>query len=497
MHPGKILKSAAAGAGERPAVIQDERVVSYAELLGCAWRLAVRLGQTGTGRGDAVVIFLPNSPEFVVAYFASMLIGGVAAPVDARVPGRELAIFMEQTRARAVVTLPSLRPVVADAISRLSFDVEVFVEDLSGESRLAVASVDQIAVEEVSGDDDALYLGTSGTTGKAGVVVLTYSQLGLFPEAMERVLGMRSEDVAGMILPMSHISGPIVCNVAAKLRLPIVLLDASRPEKALSTIEEHKVTWVHGVPSIFQVFLRLPKEQHHKLKSLRFIAMMGTVVPVPLIKEFSRQFPHIAVIQGYGATELSPLVALLATEDAVRKVGSVGRPVPGCRVKVVDEQGIELMPGQIGEIIVSGPQVMKGYLNRPDLTAEVIKDGWYYTRDAGYFDDEGYLYVIGRKDDVVITGGLNVHPGEVENVLLEHPFVMEAAAFGVPHKLRGTILHAAVVLKPNSHITEAELIGFCRQRLAEFKVPRQVQFVESLPRTRMGKIDRQALSAQA
>jgi len=498
MHPGKLLIKTASEVPDKLAVIEDERRVTNKELLTRATVLAARLREQGCGKGCAVVLFLPNSMEFVVSYFAVMLLGGVVAPADVRLAAPELAAFIGATRPGAVLTTAQHKQVANDAAGRLAFDVEVVdVRGLLDGAEGMDSSVDGFEVEEVLPGDDALYLGTSGTTGARHVVVLTYLQLDLFPETMHAVLDTSESDVIGMILPMSHISGPIVCNEAVLRRNPIVLLDVSQPEKAISMIERHKVTWFHGVPAIFQVIFRQAKGQPSRLRSLRFVAMMGTIVPVPVLREFSECAPNTAVLQGYGATETSPLVLLMRTEDARRKIGSVGKPTPRCEVKVVDDGGQELPAGQIGEIVVRGPHVMKGYLNDPKATAEVIKDGWYHTRDAGYFDDEGFFYIVGRKDDMIITGGLNVHPGEVENVLLEHPAVFEAAVFAVPHKLRGVILKAAVVLKSGYRTKEGEILAFCRERLADFKVPRQIEFREALPRTKMGKIDRRSLTAQA
>ncbi len=498
MHPGKLLIKTASDGPDKLAVIESERQTTNKDLLTRATVLAARLREQGCGKGRAVVLFLPNSIEFVVSYFAVMLLGGVVAPVDVRLSAPELAAFVSVTRPRAILTTAEHEAVATDAAGRLPFDVVVvdpggFQETGEGPN----GSVDGFEVEEVLPEDDALYLSTSGTTGAQHVVVLTYSQLDLFPETMHAVVEMSEADVNGMILPMSHISGPIVCNEAVLRRNPIVLLDVSQPEKAISLIEKHHVTWFHGVPAIFQVIFRQAKGQSSRLRSLRFVAMMGTVVPVPVIKEFSECVPNAAVLQGYGATETSPLVLLMRAEDARRKIGSVGRVTPRCEVKVVDDEGNELPAGQIGEVIVRGPQVMKGYLNDPKATAEVIKDGWYHTRDAGYCDDEGFFYIVGRKDDMIITGGLNVHPGEIESVLLEHPSVFEAAVFAVPHKLRGVILKAAIVLKSGHRTKESELLAFCRERLADFKVPRQIEFRETLPRTKMGKIDRRSLTVQA
>ncbi|MCD6326079.1 acyl--CoA ligase [bacterium] len=498
MHPGKYLAKAARDSASKLAVIEDERTITYGQLFENAAALSVRLRQLGCGKGRAVVLFLPNCIEFATSYFAVMLLGGVAALTDARLKAPELAAFVDVTKPEVVITTPDLEPLVKNAIGRLPFEVSVQSTASFAElSQAGAPSADELPIEKVAPDAAALYLSTSGTTREPHTVVLTYSQLDLFPETMHAMTQTSAADVVGIILPMSHISGPIICNEIVKYGIPLVLLPIAHPEKTLSLIEKHGVTWFHGVPAVFQVLLRLAKVKQCELKSLRFVALMGTVVPVPLLRESAKQFPHTAIIQGYGTTETSPLVTLLRTEEAQRKIGSVGQAARRCEIMIVGNDGNELLTGHIGEVIVKGPQVMKGYLNDPEATARVIKDGWYHSRDAGYFDEDGYLYILGRKDDVIITGGLNVHPGQVENVLSEHPCVLEAAVVPAPHKLSGVVLHAVVVLKSNCRATESDLIAFCRERLAEFKTPRQIEFRENLPRTRMGKIDRQALGAQA
>jgi NitT/TauT family transport system permease protein len=221
--------------------------------------------------------------------------------------------------------------------------------------------------------------------------------------------------------------------------------------------------------------------------------MMGTVVPEQLMKEFSERYPHLRVLQGYGATETSPLVTLTHWEDAPRKMASAGKAVPRVDLKIIGQDGGEAPVNQIGEIIARGPQIMKGYFKDPKTTAKKIKDGWYYTGDLGRFDEEGYLYVLGRTDEMVVTGGLNVYPSEVETVLLNHPKVQEAAVVGIPDSRRGQILRANVVLKHGETATYREILSFCKERLASFKMPRQLEFKDSLPKSRTGKVAKRQL----
>jgi len=221
--------------------------------------------------------------------------------------------------------------------------------------------------------------------------------------------------------------------------------------------------------------------------------MMGTVVPEQLMKELRERYPHLQPIQGYGATETSPLLTMTHLKDAQRKMASAGKAAPRAELKIAGQDGKEVEVGQIGEIIARGPQIMKGYFKDPETTTKKIKDGWYHSGDLGRMDEDGYLYVLGRADDMVITGGLNVYPSEVEAVLLNHPKVEEAAVVGIPDAKRGQVIKAVVVLKHGEKATHQEILSFCKERLASFKMPRQVEFKNSLPKLSTGKIAKKQL----
>ncbi len=221
--------------------------------------------------------------------------------------------------------------------------------------------------------------------------------------------------------------------------------------------------------------------------------MMGTVVPEQLMKEFGERYPHLQPIQGYGATETSPLLTMTHLEDAPRKMASVGKAAPRAELKIIDQDGKEVEVGQIGEIIARGPQVMKGYFKDPEATVKKIKGGWYHTGDIGRLDEEGYLYVIGRMDEMIISGGLNVYPSEIETVLLNHPKVQEAAVVGIPDAKRGQVIRAIIVLKHGETATYREILSFCKERLASFKMPRQLEFKDSLPKLSTGKVAKRQL----
>ncbi|MEK7377391.1 MAG: AMP-binding protein, partial [Candidatus Binatota bacterium] len=260
----------------------------------------------------------------------------------------------------------------------------------------------------------------------------------------------------------------------------------------LEGIQKHQITIFHGVPIIFQLLLSVPNLKEYDTGSVQLAAMMGTTVPLSLMRAFKTAQPHVKVFQGYGLTETSPLITITEPQQADAKMASIGRAVPDVEVKIADERGREVPEGEAGEIITRGPHVMTGYFRRPEATAERIRDGWLYTGDIGRRDSDGYYYHLGRKDDMIITGGLNVYPAEVENMLCEHPKVQEAVVFPIPDPKRGNVIGAAVVLRPGEKIAEKELFTFLRSNLANFKVPQKVKIRDSLPRTSSGKAVRDA-----
>ncbi len=502
MIVGEHLRRQAEERPQKVAIICNEDRLTFSELNDQANRLACWLKERGLKKGDRAVVLLPNCAEFATVYFALMKMGVVAVILDFRLSPPEVSPLIDETEAKVLIThskqksfalrmrkeKEGLKEVIIIGEEKREEGLERYEEILSdGE-----APEPGVSLRE---EDEALYLYTSGTTGRPKGVILTYDHLTYFPESMKAFLHVSEEDVEGCVLPMSHISGPIVLNLMVDVGLTVVVIDEIRPKKILEEVQKHRVTFFHAVPPIFQMILNLPSRDRYDLSSLRFVAMMGTVVPEELMEEWRKEYPHCLVLQGYGATETSPLLTLTRYEDAPRKMASAGRPVPGVEIKVVDGEGRELPPGEAGEVIARGPQIMKGYFKRPAETARKIRDGWYWTGDLGRFDEDGYLYILGRADDMIITGGLNVYPSEVENVLLAHPKVAEAAVVGIPDPERGEALKAVVVPKVGEELSKRELLRFCRERLASFKIPKVVEFRDSLPRSRTGKVAKRELKA--
>jgi long-chain acyl-CoA synthetase len=348
------------------------------------------------------------------------------------------------------------------------------------------------SLPQLRADDDALILYTSGTTGEPKGVVLSYRNLAQYPRVMGGMGITDTSTIRGCILPMSHIVGPVVCNEVADKGFTLVIFDQINPVTLLEGIQQHRVTVFESVPIVFQLLLGVRDLANYDTSSVKIAAMMGTSIPLPLLRAFQSAQPHIKVIQGFGLTETAPMITLVEPERAETKMGSIGRAVPGVEVKIVDEAGKEVPIGEPGEIITRGPHVMKGYFRKPEATAARIRDGWLYTGDVGKVEADGYYYHLGRRDDMIITGGLNVYPAEVENLIYTYPGVQETIVFAIPDPKRGYVIGAALVPRPGANIVERDLVSFLRGNLANFKVPQKIVVRDSLPRTSSGKIIREA-----
>ena len=501
MIVGKYLERQAQQRPDKVAVICNDVQLTYAEINRKANRLANWLLGQGVKKGDRAVMLMPNCAEFAVVYFALMKIGVIAVILDFRLSPSEMAPIFDETGARLLITHTKQKTFAMRMLrEKKSVRHLIFLgdEDIKGKgiyhyeqiTKKGDAKEPQVPLRE---EDEALYLYTSGTTGKPKGVILLYHHLTYFPESMKTMQPLREQDIQGSVLPMSHISGPVVLNLLVDIGHTLVIIDEIRPKKILEEVQRNKIDYFHAVPPIFQMLLNLPSRDRYDLSSLRFIAMMGTVVSEELMEEWVKEYPHCRALQGYGATETSPMLTLTHYDDAPRKMASAGRIVPRVEIKIIDKNGKELPAGEVGEVIARGPQIMKGYFKNTKATGDKIKGDWYYTGDLGRFDKDGYIYILGRADDMVIVGGLNVYPSELENVLIAHDKVAEVAVVGVSDAERGQALKAVVVPKVGEEVSKRELMRFCRERLANFKLPKTIEFRDSLPRSRTGKVAKREL----
>jgi len=478
----------------KTAVISKDEEITFQELNRRVHALAAHLQKEGLRHGDRVGILLPNSTAIPLSYFATQKIGAVTVILDARLKGKELEGVLRDADLKLLIVHAQLFGEIEETFKTMTA-IPVWVVAVEGErsfEKRFCAPESEIDLPVLHAGDDALILYTSGTTGEPKGVVLSYQNLAQYPLVMRKLGITDGSTMRGCILPMSHIVGPVVCNELAERGYTLVIFDQINPITLLEGIQRHRVTVFESVPIVFQLLLGVKNLSSYDTSSVKVAAMMGTSIPVPLLNAFQSAQPHIKVIQGYGLTETSPMITLVDPAQANEKLGSIGRAVPGVEVNIIDEHGHELGDEEPGEIITRGPHVMKGYFRRPEATAMRIRDGWLYTGDVGKRDRDGYFYHLGRRDDMIITGGLNVYPAEVENLIYTYPGVQDAIVFAIPDIKRGHVIGAAVVPRSGANLLEKELLVFLRANLANFKVPDKIVLRESLPRTSSGKTVRDA-----
>jgi long-chain acyl-CoA synthetase len=481
-----VLENAAAEHGDQPAVRMDGMVLTYSRLLGAARRVAALLGSSGVGPGDRVAIMLPNVPAFPIAYYGTLAAGAVVVPMNPLLKSREVAYYLGDSGAKVLFAWHAMIGEAAKGAAEAGTQVvEVTEPDLA----TPLAGLTPVAASAPrAGDDDAVILYTSGTTGRPKGAQLTHDNLTRNAELTARTLlhGGPGDVIMGC-LPLFHVFG-LTCglNAAVRCGATLTLLPRFDPAKALEIIARDRVTIFEGVPTMYAAMLHDPSAPQADTSSLRVCVSGGAAMPLEILRGFEQAFSCM-ILEGYGLSETSP-VASFNHPDSERKPGSIGTPVVGVQMRVVDAEGRDLPGGEVGEIVIRGHNVMKGYWGRPEATAESITDGWFRTGDLARVDEDGYFFIVDRKKDLIIRGGYNVYPREIEEVLYEHPAVAEVAVIGISHPSLGEEVGAAVALKPGAAATPDELRAFARDRVAAYKYPRHVWLVPELPKGPTGKL---------
>jgi fatty-acyl-CoA synthase len=467
------------------ALVHEGATVTYAELALRVVRLAAALRKLGVGRGDRVAYLGFNHPSFLETLFATGTLGGVFVPLNARLTGPELAYQLTDSGAVVLVH--------ADArdVSELPVGTTI------ARSELAELPDDGEPVDlPVALDDPCMIMYTSGTTGRPKGAVLTHGNItwNAFNVLVDQDL--ISREVALVSAPLFHTAGLNMLALPVLLKGGTCVLTAGFDASAtLDLIERHRVTFMFGVPAMFQAVARSPRWAAADLSSLRLLTCGGAPVPPSLIATYQER--GLTFLQGYGMTEASPGVLFLDADHAVSKAGSAGVPHFFTDVRVVAPGGLEeVPPGETGEVVVTGPHVMAGYWGLPEETARAFTDGWFRTGDAARVDEDGYAYVVDRIKDVIISGGENVYPAEVENALLADPDVLECAVIGVPDERWGEVGRAIVVPRAGADLTAERLLASLTDRLARYKLPASVVFADQIPRNGTGKILKSHLRAQ-
>ncbi|MFH8800883.1 long-chain fatty acid--CoA ligase [Streptomyces sp. NPDC017936] len=487
----EFLVETAARRPQRPALRLGPDVTSYAELDERSARAAALLRAEGVRPGDRVAVMLPNVPEFVVLYYAALRAGAIVVPLNPLLKERETAYHL--TDSGAVLLLEwhrapgeGARGAAASGVRRVAVEPSSFAALLAGHEPLG-------EVARTADDDVAVLLYTSGTTGKPKGAALTHGGLRHNTEVMENhVARMTAEDVVVGCLPLFHIFGQVcTMSVAVRSGASLTLVPRFDPQTVLEAIARDRATVFEGVPTMYAALLQHLTDAD--VSTLRMCISGGASLPVEVLHGFEERF-GCAVLEGFGMSETSPVVTFNHL-DRPRKAGSIGTPIRDVEVRLLDDRGQDVGAGEIGELAVRGPNLMKGYWNRPQETAAAVPDGWLRTGDLARRDEDGYLYIVDRKKDMIIRGGYNVYPREIEEVLHEHPAVALAAVVGVPHEQLGEEIAAAVVLRPGAAATVEELRQYVKDRVAAYKYPRAVWLMDALPMGPSGKILKREISA--
>jgi long-chain acyl-CoA synthetase len=481
----RILTDSAALAPEHAAVRLDEMTLSYAALDGATAHFAGLLANLGFEPGHRVGIMLPNVPYFPVCYYGTLRAGGIVVPMNVLLKQREVGYYLDDSRARLLFAWEGFGAEASGGAAAVGAEC-VLVKPGEFEQMVGAAEP-RTDVAGTADDDTAVILYTSGTTGSPKGAELTHRNLRRNCEVSRDLFDLDAEAVTLGALPLFHSFGQ-TCALNATIvgGGTLTLIPRFDPAKALEIIERDRVNVFEGVPTMYAAMLHCPEREGFDTSSLRVCASGGSAMPVELLRGFERAF-QCKILEGYGLSETSP-VASFNHPDRERKPGSIGTPVEGVEMKLLDEEDGDVPLGGVGEIAIRGHNVMKGYWKRPDETAEATRGGWFHSGDMARVDDDGYYFIVDRKKDMIIRGGYNVYPREVEEVLYEHPAVMEAAVLGVPDDEYGEEVAAAVALKAGAHATSEELRSFVKERVAAYKYPRYVWLVDELPKGPTGKI---------
>jgi long-chain acyl-CoA synthetase len=500
----RLAEAAFERRGDYESLLFEDRWHRSAELFQRSGRIAGGFAAIGVAPGERVVVSMANRPEVSVVYQALWRAGAVVTPATFLLPVEDLRHVIVDSGACGVITTSEFVDKVREAVAGLrevrfvvSTDGNAVGADEDGIALDALEQSDPLPIVARDDDDLAALLYTGGTTGRAKGVMLSHANLYFSGQAVQRASHVAGLSRSLMTLPLSHSYGILVTISAmhSPERPVTVLLRWFDPAAFLELISRERLETSAVVPSMIHLLLAQPLERYD-LSSLRYLGSGAAPLAPKATEEIERRIPSVTVRQGYGLTETA---ALISTNPAGReKPGSVGLPIPGAEVRIVDDSGAELPSGEAGEICCRSPAVMRGYWNAggrdPILTAEALRDGWLHTGDVGYLDDEGYLFIVDRKKDLIIRGGFNVYPRDVEDALLEHPGVAAAGVVGRPDERHGEEVVAFVSLNaPGDRVSPDELVAWARERIGGYKYPREVHIVDSVPLTAVGKLDRKAL----
>jgi long-chain acyl-CoA synthetase len=495
LNLASIVTESAGRVPDATAVRLNDAELTYAELDECSARLATLLVERGLGPGDRVGVMLPNVPEFPIAYYGVLRAGGIVVPMNVLLKRREIAFHLGDSGARTLLAWHGFAAEARDGAEDAGTEL-IEVEPAAFAEALA-AHEPAAGVAESDEQDTAVILYTSGTTGKPKGAELTHLNLSRNADIASRTTCEVNEgDVILGALPLFHSFGQTVSmNASLRVGATLTLLPRFDPGEALATMQRDGVTHFYGVPTMYGALLHHPGREDFDTSALRTCITGGASMPVEVLRGFEQAFGCI-VLEGYGLSETSP-VASSTHPGRERKPGSIGTPIEEVEMRVVDGDDSEVARGEVGEIVIRGHNVMKGYWQRPDATAEAMRGGWFHSGDMARVDEDGCFFIVDRKKDLIIRGGYNVYPREVEEILYEHPKIREAAVLGVPHDEWGEEIGAAVVLHEGEELSAEEISAYVKDRIAAYKYPRLVWFLDELPKGPTGKILKREIETPA
>jgi long-chain acyl-CoA synthetase len=470
------------------ALIYHNTKVTYGELDRTIRQYAAYLQQNGIQSGDVVALSCYNTPEFIYSYFAITRLGAIVVPMNLTLTTEEMTYIIRNSNTKAMFVheniLAKLQVTSEQLKAVLALD-SIFV--LNADTSNAIATLEPAETVEVNPKTISTLLYTSGTTGKPKGAMLSHENLLANVASCNRLLKLTADDVFMCVLPMFHTFG-FTTSVLVPLYAgsAIDIHEAFQPKEIMQSLVQNHVSVFCGVPAMYVVLAQALRSGKVEFPDLQLAICGGSAMPVEVLNLFNKEY-NIPLVEGYGLTEASPVVCLNPL-DGVKKPGSIGIALPGVEVRIIDEKGNVLPPHQNGELIVKGPNVMQGYYNLPEATKETIVDGWLHTGDIAYTDEDGYVFIVDRKKDMIITRGLNVYPREIEEALYKHPDVLEAAVIGIPDPLKGEVVKAFIVPKEGAVLDRRSVLDFLKPYLAAYKMPRFVEIVESLPKNAAGKI---------
>jgi len=480
------LKNTAERFPNKLAVVYQKERLNYANLEHLSDILAIKLFESGINKGDRVALFLENSHEYLISFFGVLKAGGVVVPLNTQLVPRELSYLLSDSAPKLVITDSAHQSVIKGLVySNFIFLIDKL--DLSYHHKLLTIYY------RLTDNDLAMIIYTSGTTGKPKGVMLSHGNLIANANSIIKYLDLKAEDKIMVVLPFYYSYGISLLTTHIKVGGTLVIDNRFLyPNVILETMEKEEVTGFAGVPSHYNILLRKSALRKYKLENLRYVTQAGGAMAPAMIKEFRETVPHAQFYVMYGQTEATARLTYLAPEFLGKKIGSIGKAIPGVELEVLNEQCQKVKPGEIGEIVARGANIMSGYWNSPEETSSVLKEEGLWTGDLARVDEDGFIYLVARKKEMIKSGANRISPFEIEEVICQMPGVSECAAVGIQDEILGEAIKLCVV-KNGIDIKDIDILRFCKENLASYKIPKEVEFLASLPKTSTGKIKRSAL----